>query len=122
MSAIGAYTVLSVERIPDPSKSALVDTLRPGVNGAITRTEGLRTQPTTIRSITNVANSGAVKSTISNYAALVGSLVTVTDDYGNSLTNCLVRDVQILNIDRVAIGVPTSYALMTCEWSIQYWL
>lgn len=122
MATIGAYTVLSMEKLPDPAKTSLVDTTKPGVNGATTRSEGLRTQATIIQTRTSVTTSGAVKSTVSNYAALTGSLVSVTDDFGNTLSNVLVRDVQLLSVDRVAVGVPTSYAILTCEWSLQYWL
>lgn len=122
MASIGGYTVLTMDRLPEPAGHETLRTARPGVNGVSARTEGLRAPVTSVRTRTLVTTSGQAKTVPESYAALKGSLVTVVDDYGNTVTNVMVEDVRVTGVTRVGVAVPTTYAIIECEWELYRWL
>ena len=122
MASIGGYTVFSISGLPAPAAHRNVLLERPGVDGASARTEGLRAEETTVTTITFLVSSGQVKTVPETYAALVGSLVTVVDDFGNLVNNVLVQAVRVLDVRRVGVGYPTAYARLECQWELKRWL
>ena len=122
MASIGGHTVFSISGLPEPAAHRNVLLERPGVDGASARTEGLRAEETTVMTTTFVDGAAAVKSTPETYAALVGSIVTVVDDFGNSVHNVLVQAVRVVDVRRVGVGYPTAYARIECQWDLKRWL
>lgn len=122
MASIGGYTVMTMDRLPEPAGHETVRKARPGVDGVSARTEGLRAPLTSVTTRTVVTTSGQVASVPASYSALKGSLVTVVDDFGNTVTNVMVEDVRVQQVTRVGMSVPIAYAIVECVWEMYRWL
>lgn len=120
MASIGGFTFLSMEpSLPDAGQPSLVEINRPRVDGVMVINEGLRPVPHVIRTTTICSTSGQLATLPIAYAALVGQLVTIIDDYGNSANNVLVKRVATISARTVLTSSPPSAGILEVEWEVQ---
>jgi len=99
MSTIGGFTFFEMrgEKL-QPAADRLAILSRPGTDGEVIREEPQKTRPfekQTIEAYTVLAtaNNAAV-----DYAALIGTLVTVVDELNWTAYNVLIADVQNIRV------------------------
>jgi hypothetical protein len=86
-----------------------------GIGGIIL---GKNADPATFETIVDIA---APDTELSAYKAFQGTMITVVDDIGTSVTNCLILKVIRLDCHYVANatgGCNSGAYLLTCGWTI----
>lgn len=120
MASIGGFTFLSLEpSLPDAPQPSLMEVHRPRVDGVMLINEGLRPVPHIIRTTTICSTSGQLATLPLSYSTLVGTLVTIVDDFGNSANNVLVKRVATISARTVLTSSPPSAGILEMEWEVQ---
>lgn len=122
MANIGGYSVMSLQG-PPPSLSGtlLGDITRPGVPGKAFWTVGTQGAPFQVLSTTACASSYAVGLAIEAYSNLIGSIVSIIDDFGNQYNNLLVREVRPVRQFRTLNPTnPAIACILVTEWTFEH--
>ena len=120
---IGSYTFIKLEGSVVGFTEAMEDITRPGVDGVAIRYQGQRAPEFEMISEADVSSKSGVATLMALYRALVGTLVTVKDDLGNSHTYIAVKGVQQefeVPITSASGGINSNpAALLRCRWRLQ---
>lgn len=121
MASVGAYSIFSLKGGIPYAGVKLRDITREGIAGKAFRVVGLHAYPQVVASTTLVNSAVTIKTTMSAYAALMGGLVTVVDDFGDSRSNILVHDVQQVEAFGILTPVPATGAnkVLQCYWLLE---
>lgn len=98
------------------------DITRPHVDGLGLRMTGLRSKPFTMVSITDREDAAAADTAFDGYQAIVGTVVNLQDQLGETHTNFVVRGCRRLmhkQTPRIVGGNNTSGVVLSCEWTLQ---
>ena len=123
MAAIGDISFITIKGTPRPMGMETEPLTRPGVDGTAFRELGTRGQPFQVTTIVDVDDAADAKTALESYAALRATLVTLTDDLGNSWANVMVIDVEPIEVKAVESGVgglsQTGGVLVSARWTLQ---
>jgi len=108
-----------MQNLPDAGQPSLREISRPRVDGVMVINDGCRPVPHTLRTTTICTTSGQLATLPIAYAGLVGSLVTIVDDTGNTAYNVLVKRVVTTAARSVVSSSPPSVGLLEVEWEVQ---
>ena len=93
---------------------------RPGVDGVGFRVKAKKAptgQKHTFEGVTLLANANA---SAEAYEAIKGTLVTVIDDSGRTVTNVMVIDVQVMRVTATLLSVPAgNNYLVEAVWTLK---
>ena len=121
-TSIGGYNVIRLTGAPhEPAERVEVIT-RPGIDHPDYRTLGKVGQPFGVESVVDVDSNSDAQTRSENFAALVGTLVTVNLEHGTSHNNVMVLDVREVERRRVvgAVGGQTAGEfLLVHRWRLQ---
>lgn len=97
---------------------------RPGIDGHAARRLGDRGARFQMVSFVDVAAFADILNKTSDYKALAGVVVVVTDGFGNTWNNVLVRDVTVTAVPRLVVATgginPPSVAGLIATWDLQF--
>jgi len=124
MSSIGGRSVLSIDGDFDlATGEQLEDITRANVDGISYRKLGKRGHPFQLISLVDVATAGAAKAELEAYKALQGTLVTVVDDTGASVSQLAVLSVRRAGPVRRVVnpvgGVNGGSYLLAARWDLE---
>lgn len=123
MPSIGAKSFTFLDGQVNPLGERLQEITRPGVDGYAYRKIGKKAEPYTMSSVTEVTSLSAEETTVDGYKDIVGTLVTVEDERGNSHENQTVLAVQHVGTQPITSPSGGSYtnsvALIYCQWTLQ---
>lgn len=120
-------TVLTLDRFhgkPETGASALSTIKRQGVDGVSLRVEAKHPGTAYWESLTAVTTKAGVQTLYNTYLALQGTLISITDELGNTWSNVAVK--RVMMIDSKAIGESTGFAvtnpvaILLCSWELQF--
>jgi hypothetical protein len=92
MASIGGQGFEIMRGHPAPQKLRTEVWQVPGIDGYGVQTLGMGDSEFPLTTITYVADNAAAEALITACAALQGTLVSITDDCGNTFTNILVKE------------------------------
>jgi len=104
MASIGSASFHTATGSPFLLQTYDEEYTRPGINGHGFHELGKRATEFTVNTFEDFTSASSAKSAYVGYAALVGTLVTYTDDHGNTYTNCQVRSVTLTQPIRRALN------------------
>ena len=123
MSAIGSENFIAIRGEIDVLGETLELITRPAEDGVAFRKMGKHSRPFRLVTFADVDTGGTpVKTKIAAYKALVGTLVTITDDLGEAHTNIMIRDVRPVsarNVVGTVGGLTAGDYLIVCQWLCQ---
>jgi len=103
----------------NPSGLTAVEITRDGVAGMAFKLTGYRGEPWQARSWATASNATNLGLAKLYYLALKNSVVTITDDSGNTWYNIFVRDVQITRTNRHTCAPDSSAFMIEAVWTFQ---
>lgn len=107
MAAIGGITVDFLKGGPPETPRAIVELLeRSGADGTGARLGPVRSQPVELFATVFSANLTAAKAAEEAIGALQGTVVTIVDEWGTSITDCLVQRAR--PVGRRAVLLPVT--------------
>jgi len=117
---IGSQTFLSLKGPLDEPGIALRTFVREGVDGVAYRRIGLRSDPTVLRTVTQVADAATAQTTYRIYKQMEGAdPVTITDETGTEWENVQVLSVRLVRIQPIGTSTGSGDYLVVCEWTVQ---
>ena len=123
MPSIGGNSVLTLRGEFQTLAQTLEPITRPNIDGVAYRVVGQRGGPFRMLSIVDVDDDAAAEALADTYKALIGTLVTVLDDHGQTHTNIVVLDSRILRkqpVKQAGGGLSTSQGyLVTTVWTLE---
>jgi len=122
MASIGGNTVLFLKGVVAPKGESLEEVTRPGVSGHSFSKMGERSSVITVETLIDLTSASARNTMITTYRALVGTAVTVVDDFSKSTTGVIVHDVQEISSKMGASavgGINGGKVLLHCRWRLQ---
>jgi len=121
-ATIGTSTFLSLSGILDSAGEQVELFSRPGVDGVGAALVGSRAEPVDCISQRDVDDAAAVLTTIAEYKAYLGTVQTVIDERGATITNVLVLRVTPIRAQAIksAVGKLSTTAgfLLICRWTL----
>lgn len=121
-SSIGAQSFISLTPPVVPARRQVADISDPFEDGVCYQRLSRRGPASQHTAVADCPSMAVAVGLISSYAALVGTIVTVTQ-YGASFPNYLVLEAAVESIEEGAIGVGglvNGKVLVTSRWVLQY--
>lgn len=123
MATIGAQSFIRLIGPPLMPMIERYETItRPNVDGVAYKERGKGNEAVELESLTECQDAAGVTNAIAAYKALVGTVVTVVDDAGRSITNVFVEEMRPLSqkafIGAVG-GTYTSGVHLRCIWRLR---
>ena len=116
--AIGGQTFREMMGGIQPASAQFELMGRPGVDGVALRQRERRGREFTQRTITGLAGANNADTQMATYQGLKGSTVSVTDVHGNTYSNMIVLDVELVGVRAVLLDTLGDAALMICVWTL----
>jgi MinD-like ATPase involved in chromosome partitioning or flagellar assembly len=108
MSWIGEFEFLQMKGLQIPLLASAVEIIdRSGTDGVASRVDALKAEEITEYTIAGVYYLADAQSMADLYAALKGTYQTVIDDLEREVTDVLIIDVRVTNVQRVLNSSPT---------------
>lgn len=122
MASIGAYTMLTIKGGLGVKGEHVEVFARPGVNGHAAKKLGTRSRDFYLETWVDLTTADQRRVVYNAYRGMMGSLVTVVDDYGRTDSNVLVLDVWLLPDGKYVAtpvgGVIEGNYLLHCGWRL----
>lgn len=119
---IGSLDFISFSGRVSPIAQRSEDITRKNVDGIEFRTLGKRANPTTHTTFRDVEDAATAKTLEDSYRALRSTLQTVTYRDGESRENVMVKDVNIISVERKRRpvgGIVGGEYMVQAEWELQ---
>lgn len=102
MSSIGSINCIRIEGPQIPALAVVMTPIdRTGVNGTIFRSDAQKVPEITLRSTTTVTTLALANAAADTFNALVGSLVTITDDLGLATSSVMILAVRVDRVQNI---------------------
>jgi hypothetical protein len=122
MASVGGLSVDAMRLVGDASAAPgmeVATVTRPGTDLAAYRQQGRRPVLATYETDKFVSGGSGVKSAKAAYAGLMGGLVTLVDDHGQSY-QVVVREVRVTReVAVVAVVGASGDRLVTARWAVE---
>lgn len=120
MSSIGGNTVFSISGQVPLSGYIVEDLLRKGVAGKEYRRIYFAGGEERLISITLISGVSYINDMKVAYKALQSNLVTIVDDYGDTWTNIMVKDVRVAEVKPVVNSTVSGVThVAITEWTVE---
>lgn len=120
MSSIGSNNFIRMSGPQVPALAIAMATInRKGRDGEVFRSDARKVPEVIQRTVTYVTSAGDANSADDVYKALIGSLVTVVDDHGRSVSNVMVLGAQVDFIQAVTTATATASHLVYGSWLLK---
>ena len=122
MPSIGDKTFTILNGQIQEFAESVEDITRPGVNGVGFRKIGQRSDPFTMESWVDVASAAAAESLYTDYLAIVGTVIDIETQQGETRENFIVIEcVRVLQkqTPRIVGGSNNTGVVLACRWTLQ---